>query len=463
VGHLALDGVDWYRFLTSGDVNVGTLTLDTALVRLPYRGPHPAKPVAKQAATPAEFVNPPTHTLEMVLRALSRSIQLDTLNATNLTFIAEGRTPRDNSSTSVTSVSIHQVAFDDTDESWDSPFPVGRVTLGASHVVHTWDGQRVSLERLDLDASAGTISGAVIHFGASGSADDARRRTPYRSDQVSISTNLLSLRGVDFPEYLRYARTIVHHAALEHVNLDVLSDNRMPERPGRPSPHRTPQQFVRDIGVPIRADTIVLQGVVTYRERDASAARPGVLAFSQMSTTLLGFHTSTGPSPEDSPPLHIIADARLMGIGATHLDIILPLQAQAFQMRFKGSIGAMPADSLNGFLADAVGVRFTAGQIESIRFDATVDQGHARGTLTPRWKGLGVSLPGIARRSGGLVGGVRRAFAGLAANVFVVRADNVAPGAVRDGIIDQRWEPVMTLPNFIWLSLRGALLPLLQK
>jgi len=124
----------------------------------------------------------------------------------------------------------------------------------------------------------------------------------------------------------------------------------------------------------------------------------------------------------------------------------------------------MPADGLNAFLVNATGMKFKSGEIVQIRITSKVAGGRARGLIEPRWRGLQVEFPGIARGNQGLFGAIRRGIAKFAANAFVVRDNNVdAPGVpALNGVIDHQWKSTEALPEFIWVSLREPLLPILK-
>ena len=173
---------------------------------------------------------------------------------------------------------------------------------------------------------------------------------------------------------------------------------------------------------------------------------------------------STDPTRQtDAAPTRIVADARLMGRGPFHVDIALPLLANNFSMSYSGRLGAMPATAFTPFLLGATKLGFSNGEVESISFTARVRNGFASGTVVPRWKGLKVEVPGIAKT--GPLGGIRRAIAKFAANEFMVNADNSASAKrpPEDGVIRHQWTPRQSLPQFLWFSIRDAILPILQQ
>jgi hypothetical protein len=148
-----------------------------------------------------------------------------------------------------------------------------------------------------------------------------------------------------------------------------------------------------------------------------------------------------------------------------HIEATMPLLSRDFRMRWRAEIGAMPASAFNAFLMNATGMKFQNGEIMQIHIASTVTGGHARGVIEPRWQGLHVEFPGISRGNQGLFGAIKRGIAKFAANSFVVRSDNVDVPDKRalNGAITHRWKSSEALPEFIWLSVREPLLPLLKR
>ncbi|MEP6591414.1 MAG: DUF748 domain-containing protein, partial [Gemmatimonadota bacterium] len=288
------------------------------------------------------------------------------------------------------------------------------------------------------------------------------RRSRYRAERTSLDVAHVEVFGIRLPEYLREGSFWVRRAEITGLALDVMADKGKPSKPGR-ARHRMPQDALRELGLQLHADTVTITGRVQYRERDAEAPKPGVLTFEGIRATVLNL--STDPRRmTDSTPMTLRVDSRLMGAGALHLEAEIPLLAPKFTMAFRGSLGGMDAEAFNPLIVDATGVRFIRGHISSVRFNVTVRGGVASGTVQPRWEGLGIEVPGVARSQTNILGKLKRAVAKIAANAFLVRDDNPAKDKpALNGNISHRWTPEETLPQFIWFSLRDALVPLLKR
>jgi hypothetical protein len=147
----------------------------------------------------------------------------------------------------------------------------------------------------------------------------------------------------------------------------------------------------------------------------------------------------------------------------------VPLDAPRFDMTFRGTLGAMPAASLNVFVRETLPLRISKGQIVGMSFRATVTEGVARGTITPRYNDLRVA---VTRRgstgilgNGGILGGAVRGIASLVGNWTQLHANNPddADEAPRIGTIHHTLAPDETLPAFLWASIRDGLMAVVRK
>ncbi len=452
VGRLALRQVDWRAFLTRGDVAVGRMNLDSGSITVPIA--HRGKP-----DEPASFGD--DRTVAATLRALGRSIRLDTFALTALRVVEAHLRAGDSAVTRIDSLSLAHLRFDTDSATWAGPLPVGPATLTARGISRRNNTDELSLARLAIDLPAGRVIAEGLHVAPRGNDAAFLRRTRYRSGRTALDVGRVEVLGAQLPEYLREGRFNIRRANISGLALDVMSDKGKLPAPGK-SHHRTPQAALRALGLQIHADTVVATGRIQYRERDSMAPVPGVLTFEGVKATLL--NVSTDPQQmSDATPLILRADARLTGAGALHFEAEIPLLAPEFRMKWRGSLGDIDATAFNRLIVDATGFRFTRGHISSVRFNATVSNGVANGTVIPRWEGLGIEVPGISRDQTNLLGKLKRAVVKFAANAFVLRDDNPSSGKpALDGTISHRWTAEETLPQFIWFALRDALLPLLK-
>ena len=166
----------------------------------------------------------------------------------------------------------------------------------------------------------------------------------------------------------------------------------------------------------------------------------------------------------------VTTSALLMNTGRLSATFVVPLDAPAYDLGYHGSLGPMPAESLNRFIDNVFAVRIAGGQIEGIDFRATATSGHLRGWVQPRYAGFGIAITGVgahgALARGGTIGHLIRSVASTFANSTKIRADNPAKAgdAPRVGVIDHVYQsPPEQLVSFVWLGLRDGLLAVVRK
>jgi hypothetical protein len=163
------------------------------------------------------------------------------------------------------------------------------------------------------------------------------------------------------------------------------------------------------------------------------------------------------------------ATAYLQSVGRLDARFVVPLDAPRFTMSFRGTLGAMPAVSLNAIIEETFPLRIAKGQVESVAFAATVVNGRARGTITPRYSGLAMTATRAGRAGilarGGLFGSATRRIASMAGNWMKVYSDNPDDPhrKPRVGMIRHTFTSDETLPAFLWTGLRDGLLAVMAR
>ena len=231
--HLGFTGVDWRRFLLTGDVAVGRFNVDTMLVRLV--APTHLKARVLQAVTQARH-------LEATLRAVGRSVRLDSLALNAVTVVEAPALRSDSIVTTIRRLSLGHAAFGPGDASWSSPFPIGRVTIALDGVLRRTKPMNMSVAHLTLDAAGQRVVADSLRAAPEGDDSAFQRRNPYRKSRVSIAMARVEARGIDLPAYLR-------RGALRARILDVKgSADRCHEgqvQAGRPGPEHHPAHAAR--------------------------------------------------------------------------------------------------------------------------------------------------------------------------------------------------------------------------
>jgi len=345
------------------------------------------------------------------------------------------------------------------------------VEIAAANFVGQLDSvTAVTVAALRLSLSDSTLEVRGVAFAPSQTDAAFARSHPYRRTLIRTATSRIDVRGLDVGVFLLRQGVRARRVQLDSLRLDVFSDLRRPRDRRRPT-RRTPQAWIAGIEREIHVDSVVIRdGEIVYREQRPRHNKPGVMTFGRLEAVATNVrHVTGGGRRSTRTPLTLNTTAYLQNEGKLEARFVVPLDTPRFTMAFRGRLGPMPATSLNAFIDEALPLRLDKGRIESITFSATVTNGVARGTVTPRYKDLAVEVTGEGSTgilgAGGVIGGAARGVATLVGNLTELRSDNPEDGATaaRAGTIHHTFRSDETLPAFLWKSLRGGLLAVVRK
>ena len=364
-----------------------------------------------------------------------------------------------------TSIILERARFDAEDVEFDpSEVPRERRTLSADRARLTATGVllrpdtliEIAAAGLEADFTDSTLRLAGVKHEPSIPEGEWLRRVRVRRDRISFELDSSRARGVAWLAFVAKGDIEMRALELSGARLDVLTDKRIPR--GRPTRHRTPQRVAASPGPTLRLDSVVVSGgTIVYRERKPESERPGSISFDAVRGTVLDLH-----APSRGRPLRIAARGRIMNEGVLTVEVSVPLDAPDFRYELSGTLGRMPAAAFNRFLAENEAFEVDEGQVEGVDFRQTARGGRATTTLTPRYRDLSVESTG---EGGGVVGSVTRAVKEFVADAFVVRSRNPEEDGkhLRTARTVRRYDPTKTWIQFLWLSLRDAMMEGLKE
>ena len=294
------------------------------------------------------------------------------------------------------------------------------------------------------------------------------RSQRYRRGLIKTTVGRIAVQGIDVGAFVLGQGLRARRVELDSMKLDVMIDRRRVSDPQRQR-RRTPQGWIAGLGRTVSVDSVVIrQGEIVYRERHGNHPQPGVLTFARLNVVAVNVRHFVGRRT-NGDPVTIRATTHLQNVGRLDVQFVVPLDAPRFDLSFRGTLGAMPATSLNPFIRETMPLRLTNGRVVGISFYATVTGGVARGSVTPRYNDLSVAVTQRGSKGimglGGILGGAARGIASWAGNWMKVRANNPSDtGATpRSGTIRHSFTPDETLPAFLWASVRDGLLAVVRK
>jgi hypothetical protein len=343
------------------------------------------------------------------------------------------------------------------------------VELAADNfVAHPDSGTAVRVGTLVASLTDSTLEMQGVAFAPTLSDRAFARSQRYRRGLMKTRIGRVAVQGLDVGAFALGQGLRARRIELDSLRLEITSDRRRPANPRRQR-YRTPQGWFADFDRTISVDSVLLRdGQIVYRERRGDHAQPGVITFARLAAVAANVRHFVGRRT-NGDALTLRANAHLQNVGRLDVQFVVPLDAPRFDMTFRGTLGAMPAASLNVFVRETFPLRIAKGQVVGMSFSATVTNGSAVGTITPRYNDLRVAVTrrgsGGILGNGGILGGAARGIASLVGNWTQVRSNNPdnADGVLRSGMIQHTLTGNETLPAFLWASIRDGLMSVVRK
>jgi hypothetical protein len=219
---------------------------------------------------------------------------------------------------------------------------------------------------------------------------------------------------------------------------------------------RSPQQFMAALDRPVAIDTVIVDGGrIAYTEHAAGKPAGGTMTWEKVQARIVNLNTSS-PEGAAPPPVVITASALLLGQGKLETTIEIPLTASRYDMKYSGTLGAMPLTAISAFSEPVLSAAVTSGTLQSVRFSVVVRNGRSVGQITPIYQDFKLKL---TDKDGSFLKKAGLAIVSLFANTFKVRGSNPnKPGETpKVGRINHPYSATASLPQFFWFALREGL------
>jgi hypothetical protein len=326
----------------------------------------------------------------------------------------------------------------------------------------------ISVRSLTASLTDSTVE--VLGAGIAPRLDDAAyaRASRYSRTRVEAQLARVAATGLDFGALATGGSVHARRVEVDSFALDAYKDKRRPANPVQRR-RRTPQQWIADLNGSLDVDSLLIRDArVTYRERRVDREQPGVLTFAAIQGIGTNIRHVPGRRTTDDP-MTLGIKARLQDAGALDVRFVVPLDAPRFDMTYRGTLGAMPAEAINALTEELFAMRISKGQVHRVDFAATVRGGVTRGEITPQFSDFSVAITEAGSSGvlggGGLLGRVSRGVASMAANLLKVRSNNPerSNAAPLVGVVSHTYQSHETLPSFLWAGLRDGLLAVVKR
>ncbi len=229
---------------------------------------------------------------------------------------------------------------------------------------------RDSLVRIDSFVVTPTVS-----------KEEFSRRITFRRDRFEARIAGIRLGGLDINALVEESTFRAGGLAIDSAFIDVFKDKNVLEDPNKPAP-LLPHEALQAIGIPVHFDSVAVRTAdIVYRELEVDGALEGVARFERVN--LIGYRIDSEPdtSLAGGGAALLYARAIFQGAGQLLVAFELPLHGSTFDIRYHGTLSAMPADPVSPLLTNLKGIRIQSGYVDSLAFDIRVLDARADGEV----------------------------------------------------------------------------------
>jgi len=210
---------------------------------------------------------------------------------------------------------------------------------------------------------------------------------------------------------------------------------------------------------PLQVDSLsITNGHLTYCERLAVGANPGVLTFGAVSL----FAEGIANRGEAAAAIQLRGQGDLMDAGTMKVLMTIPITPADFSLHYSGSLSAMDLTRLDAFLEIAEHIRIKSGSAQEASYDIDVTNGQARGRVRAIYKDLEMA---VLDKKTGTEKGFDNRVASFLENVLKIRNSNApdASGSMKEGVVNYTRRPDDEFQQFAWFALRTGVMDVISQ
>lgn len=205
-------------------------------------------------------------------------------------------------------------------------------------------------------------------------------------------------------------------------------------------------RMIRELGVKIKFDSILLKdSQIVYEEKTDASRPPGKLNFSEINASLKNI-TNIGLDSRDFPETEINISALLMRKSPLNINWRFDVRDPQDEFRISGEMEGISADEMNPFLRPTMNIEVT-GRIQSLFFNFRGDHNVAFGDMRMEYSDFKVE---VLKKDGSKKNG----FLSDLANIIIRNNDN-SNKLERKNIKAER-DKTKSFWNYLWLFIRNG-------
>ncbi|MBW7468542.1 hypothetical protein ABID22_003948 [Pontibacter aydingkolensis] len=278
----------------------------------------------------------------------------------------------------------------------------------------TTDSLNISTNRKDFSARNLQL---IPTLGSAAALSKAKGRA---ATYIKITVPNVTANGIDFSAHSKYNNLEANHILIQSPDITAFKDKKHFKDKGiKPLPH----DIAQSIKAQFRIDTIRLRsGFARFEVLDEKATETGYIYFSGLNGSLTNITNKPERISRENPAV-IRASALIMGKTKMEATVNLPLLDKKGYHTLKGSVASGQPQMLNPILVPTNFIKIDKGYVQSISFNATLNQERATGSMRALYDNLEIELLSTGASSGDDQG-LGKKILSKAADWFIIEDSN---------------------------------------
>jgi len=210
------------------------------------------------------------------------------------------------------------------------------------------------------------------------------KKLVYTAGIFNMKAHEIRLSAIDAKRLLQKGELIIGHIQINGMDMDIFKDKRKPwNKDLRP---KYPNQALRNMDFPIYIGSIdLLESYLKYHEESAKSFGNLMVTLDKMEGSIK--HVT---SLKDSmrKPMTANLKAKLFNTADMVVDMLLPLNSRVDTVFISGSLGKSEMHAFDPALFPALGMKITAGTLNSVVFKARANRRYIDGEMVMMYEGL---------------------------------------------------------------------------
>lgn len=208
----------------------------------------------------------------------------------------------------------------------------------------------------------------------------------YDKETYNIQAKALEVHGIKLGKYINEGLIAADEMVFESPHIKIFKDkNNPPDYDKKPL---FPQQGLKALEQDINIDNIFIKdGYFSYSELSPKSVLPVFVDMTDLYAKIQGV-TSVDDSINSRKKLWIDVKAKLNGIAAMSLQIMMPYNSSVDTFYFTGGLGKTNLVPFNKALYPATGIKFKSGDLESLTFSVKASPLASKGQMVMLYDNL---------------------------------------------------------------------------